>query len=183
LTFLEDQITNTMPKVKESTRSAATGHKEGKAAKRARTKNAAAVEEFLSLIERARTADDAERLMTENGLMLAHVIKATGAGRLEVRLLDGLEGSFPIAGSIKFRGGAATKGDRENCMTSGDLVVIRGSFAAGKFRRATAIRVRGLFKHHGLSYPSIFFPAEDGSRDDLFNHDSDDDDEVDVDVV
>lgn len=172
-----------MPKT-EPKRSAATGRKEGKAAFRARTKNAAAVEEFLTLIERARTGDEAERLMTENGLILAHVIKTTGAGRLEVRLQDGREGSFPIAGSIKFRGGAATKGDRENCMSAGDLIVIRGSFAAGKFRRPAAIRVRGIFQRHGIGYPPTFFPAEDGSRDDLFDHSEEAEDaDVDVDAV
>lgn len=175
-----------MPKVKESKRSAATGHKEGKAAKRARVKNAAAVEEFLTLIEGARDGDEAERLMADNAIMLAHVIKATGAGRLSVRLQDGREGSVPIAGSIKFHGGAATKGDRENCMSAGDLIVIRGSFAAGKVRRATAIRVRGLYKRHGIGYPPAFFPAEDGAPDDLFDHGSEDEEgdaDVDVDAV
>jgi hypothetical protein len=172
-----------MPKVKETKRSAATGHKEGKAARRARTKNAAAVEEFLSVIERGRTADDVERLLADNGLMIAHVIKATGAGRLEVRLQDGGAASVPIAGSIKFRGGAATKGDRENCMSAGDLIVIRGSFAAGKFRRATALRVCGIFKNYGISYPSTFFPTTEGATDDIFDHSSEDDADVDVDAV
>jgi hypothetical protein len=166
-----------------SARSAATGRKEGKAAKRARMKNAAAVEEFLNLIERGRNADDVDRLLTENGLMLAHVIKATGAGRLEVRLLDGREGSFPIAGSIMFSGGAATKGDRENCMSAGDVIVIRGGRAAGKFQRATATRVRGLFKRHGISYPPTFFGAEAGSSRDFFEADSDEEDDVDPDAV
>jgi hypothetical protein len=59
-------------------------------------------------------------------------------------------------------------------MSTGDLIVIRGSFAAGKFHKTTAIKVRGLFKTHGIGYPSNFFPAEDGSRDDLFDHDEDD---------
>jgi hypothetical protein len=174
-----------MPKVKESKRSAATGHKEGKAARRARTKNAAAVEEFLSVIERAASATDVERLLTESGLTLARVNKATGAGRLEVRLQNGGAASVPIAGSIKFRGGAATKGDRENCMSAGDLIVIRGSFAAGKFRRAATVKIRGLFKGYGITYPADFFPADEGAADDLFDHgsDEDEDDEFDVDAV
>lgn len=172
-----------MPK-KESTRSAATGHKEGKAARRARTKNAAAVEEFLSVLERATTATDVERLLTESGLTLARVNKATGAGRLEVRLQDGGSASVPIAGSIKFRGGAATKGDRENCMSAGDLVVIRGSFAAGKFRRAATVKIRGILKGHGITYPADFFPAEECAADDLFDHESEESDaEVDIDAL
>lgn len=172
-----------MPKT-ESTRSAATGRKEGKAAKRARVKNAAAVEEFLSLIEGARDADEVERRLMEHGLTLAHVIKTTGAGRLSVRLQDGREGSFPIAGSIKFRGGAATKGDRENCMSAGDLVVIRGSFAAGKLHKTTAMRIRGLYKRYKIEYPPVFFPAEAGTHQEFFDYGSEDDDaSVDVDDV
>ena len=166
---------------------AAGGRILGKSARRARVKNAEAVEEYLTVIESARDADEVDRICRERGLMLACVARPQGMGRLEVRLVDGRENiSVPIGGSIKFRGGSATKGDLDNCMSAGDLIVIRGSFAAGKFHKTTAIKVRGLFKTHGIGYPSNFFPAEDGSRDDLFDHDEsehDDEEEVDVDAV
>lgn len=167
-----------MPKVKSN------GRTLGKAAKRSRDKNAAVVEDYLKALESVETADDLNRLSTKHGLMLARVVKPQGMGRLEVRLQDGTAGqSVPIAGAVKFRGGATTKADLEHCMSAGDLIVLRGCQAAGKIRLSTAAIIREHFVKHRLPVVADFF-ATDGSdgSDDLFDHAASEDDEADDDV-
>lgn len=171
-----------MPKVKEAKRGA-TGRILGKAAKRSRTKNAAVVEDYLKALESVETADDLNRLSKEHGLMLARVVKAQGMGRLEVRLQDGTAGhSVPIAGAVKFRGGATTKADLEHCMSVGDLIVLRGCQAAGKIRLSTAAIIREHFVKHRLPVVADFFADGSGSDDDIFDR-AEEDHDVDVDAV
>jgi hypothetical protein len=166
-----------MPNVKSN------GRTLGKAAKRSRTKNAAVVEDYLKALESVETADDLNRLSTSSGLMLARVVKPQGMGRLEVRLQDGTAGqSVPIAGAVKFRGGATTKADLDHCMSAGDLIVLRGCQAAGKIRLSTAAIIREHFVKHRLPIVADFFGTDGADRDDFFDHESEDDD-VDVDAV
>lgn len=172
-----------MPKVKESKRGA-TGRILGKAAKRSRDKNAAVVEDYLKSLESVETADDLNRLSKEHGLMLARVVKPQGMGRLEVRLQDGTAGlSVPIAGAVKFRGGATTKADLDHCMSAGDLIILRGCQAAGKIRLSTAAIIREHFVKHRLPVVADFFTTDgsDGS-DDIFDHADSEDDDADVDI-
>jgi len=159
-------------------RSAVTGVKMGKGARRALLKNAECVEEFLGVVadagtmERKMTLAEAgawlEQTLVRNALVLGRVTRSTGAGRLEVTLQTGEKGvSVPIAGTVKFRGKSGTKTDRANCMCANDIIVIRGSFANAKVSAGAAAQIRRAFEHFGIATPADFFAfaeeeAEDG---------------------
>ena len=148
-------------------RSAVTGRALGKAAIRALTKNAEAVEEVVEMCDRAATAGDLQERMERASLILAKVSRTVGGGRVQVILTDGEEVSVPIGGSIKLKGKAATKTDRANCMCQGDYVVVRGGIAAGKMSAATVTYVRQVFVDLMVATPKGFFPAAD--EDDMFD--------------
>ena len=148
-------------------RSAVTGRPLGKAAIRALTKNAEAVEEVVEICDRAATAGDLQDRMERAALILAKVSRTVGGGRVLVLLQDGEEVSVPIGGSIKLKGKAATKTDRANCMCQGDYVVVRGGIAAGKMSPATVTYVRQVFADLMVAMPKGFFPSADS--DDMFD--------------
>jgi hypothetical protein len=148
-------------------RSAVTGRPLGKAAIRALTKNAEAVEEVVEICDRAATAEDLQERMERAALILAKVSRTVGGGRVLVLLQDGEEVSVPIGGSIKMKGKAATKTDRANCMCQGDYVVVRGGIAAGKMSPATVTYVRQVFADLMVAMPKGFFPSADA--DDMFD--------------
>jgi len=148
-------------------RSAVTGRPLGKAAIRALTKNAEAVEEVVEICDRAATAGDLQDRMERAALILAKVSRTVGGGRVLVLLQDGEEVSVPIGGSIKLKGKAATKTDRANCMCQGDYVVVRGGIAAGKMSPATVTYVRQVFADLMVAMPKGFFPSADA--DDMFD--------------
>lgn len=166
-------------------RSAVTGVKMGKGARRALLKNAECVDEVLDIIARAEAVErktggmkaDAtkagaiwlEQTMAQAAITLGRVTRSTGAGRLAVTLQTGEEVSVPIAGTVKFKGKSGTKTDRENCMCANDIIVIRGSFANAKVSPAAAAQIRRAYEHFRISTPSAFFAfaeeaaeAEDG---------------------
>ena len=145
-------------------RSAATGVKIGKGAARAIGKNAECVEDFLTVFDTARrakepwTADMILCLLKAEALQLARVTRSTGAGRLEVTLQDGTTGvSVPIAGNIKFKGRAGTKMDRANCMSVGDMIIVRGGLASAKVSTGAATVLRRDFERYGIRVPGGFF--------------------------
>ena len=150
---------------KSSDRSAVTGVKMGRAAKRAITKNAECVEEFMDLVESIhRTTGDpkTKRLalladQDTEALQAGRVIKSVGGGRLQVLIQDGAEYSAPIAGTLKMKGRSANKGDRANCMSVGDVIVIRGGFAAGKMTAAQSKRCEAIYESLELVVPAGFF--------------------------
>jgi len=150
---------------KTSDRSAATGVKMGRAAKRAISKNAECVEEFMDLVESInRSAGDPktkrQQLLAEQdteALQAGRVIKSVGGGRLQVLLQDGAEYSAPIAGTLKMKGRSANKGDRANCMSVGDVIVIRGGFAAGKMTAGQSKRCEAVYESLELVVPAGFF--------------------------
>ena len=182
-----------MPITKTKTRSAVTGRQLGRAARRAQKKNSEAVEEYLDAVEATKTLDDLTFLQTGRGLTIARVVKALGAGRLEVQLPDGSSANLMIAGAVKFKGAAATKGDRANCMSVSDFVVIRGEQAAGKMGRGTATRIQTVFEKHRLPVAASFFAgtgaAADSDVDDCIEWEAvadsmaGEDDGVDVDAI
>lgn len=138
----------------------ATGDKLGKSALRAILKNAEAVTEYLDALKAAKDLDDIDQIGSRDGLTLARVTRALGAGRLEVTLLDGRKGvPVPIGGSIKFKGRAGTKTDRSNCMCVNDVVVIRGAFASGKLPGAAIGLCADKFEKLGQRIPAGFFAA------------------------
>lgn len=160
-------------------RSAVTGVKMGKGARRALLKNAECVDEVLEMIARAeahekRTDTKAgaawlEQAMAQAAITLGRVTRSTGCGRLAVTMQTGEEVSVPIAGTIKFKGKSGTKTDRENCMCANDIIVIRGSFANAKVSPAAAAQIRRAYEHFRIPTPSAFFAfaeeaaeAEDG---------------------
>jgi hypothetical protein len=148
--------------VSVKSRSAVTGRQLGRAAKRSEHKNSVAVEEYVEAVEGAKTAEDLSWVATGQGLTVGRVTKAMGAGRLEVQLPDGGSANIVIAGAVKFKGHAATKGDRTNCMSVADFIVVRGSQAAGKMSRVVAARVQAVFERHGVVVCKGFF-APSGS--------------------
>jgi len=139
----------------------------GKAAIRALTKNAEAVEEVVEICDRAVTSGDLQDRMERAALILAKVSRTVGGGRVQVVLTDGEEVSVPIGGSVKLKGKAATKTDRANCMCQGDYVVVRGGIAAGKMSAATVTYVRQVFVDLMVATPKGFFPSAD--VDDMFD--------------
>jgi hypothetical protein len=140
------------------TGSGAGGRRIGKAARRNAAKNACHVLDYLEHLETAADLTDLETYMERHSIQLARVTRATGAGRLKVTLQDGAtEVDVSIAGSIKFKGRAATKGDRSNCMNVNDLIVLHGPQAAGKIPRDLFDRIQSHFTRLGVSAPKGFF--------------------------
>jgi hypothetical protein len=163
-------------------RSAVTGVKMGKGARRALLKNAECVDEVLDMIARAeaqekRTDTKAgaawlEQAMAQAAITLGRVTRSTGCGRLAVTMQTGEEVSVPIAGTVKFKGKSGTKTDRENCMCANDIIVIRGSFANAKVSPAAAAQIRRAYEHFRIPTPSAFFAfAEDSEAEDGYEFD------------
>jgi len=156
-------------------RSQVTGVKLGKGARRALNKNADCIDDFLHIIQSARTLEELTGGLGTDALTLGRVTRSTGCGRLEVTALNidacayaevrakesiseaGI--SVPICGTLKFKGRSATKTDRANCMCAGDVVVLRGGLASGKMSAASASVVRRAFENHGMHFPGNFFAS------------------------
>jgi len=130
----------------------------GKSAIRAIVKNSIAVEEYLAAAE---VATDAKALtdIARTGILLARVVRPLGAGNLEVLLQTGESVRVPIGGSIRFKGRAGSKTDRENCMVAGDVIIVRSAFAAGKLLPGTTAHVARIFERLGAPVPKGFFAA------------------------
>lgn len=133
------------------------GRAMGKAALKARSKNAKAVNDFLTLVEGVRDYKELDAAVEREGLRLARVTKMTGCSHLDVQLHDGRTVNLGIAASIKGRGRAANKGDRENYMLAGDLIVVRDALAAGKIPIALVKELEAEFERVGAMYPAGFF--------------------------
>lgn len=138
-------------------RRGAGGRTLGKAALQARRKNAGAIADFLDMIEAVRTHEELEEAVTRDGLRLARVTKALGCGRLNVQLHDGRDIDLRIAKSVAFKGRAASKTDRDNCMVAGDLIVVRDAMAAGKIPSALVLDLADEFSRVGAATPPGFF--------------------------
>jgi hypothetical protein len=135
-----------------------TGREKSKSALKSEKKNADCASEYVYHVESIKVAKDADDLEPD-GQRVARVIKALGAGRLEVQFPDGTEEKPAIAKKIRFHGRAATKGDQSNCMGPGDLVIVDGGFLFGKLSNPQAARVGAVFKRHGIDHPSGFFAS------------------------
>jgi hypothetical protein len=145
----------------------------GKAARRNTQKNASHVLEYLEAVESAKTRVDLETWMERNAVQIARVTRWSGGGHLKVALQDGsTDVDVTIAGSLRFKGRAATKGDRANSMNVNDLIVLYGPQAAGKIPRDLCRRVAAAFERLGVSTPKGFFGGEsDEAEEDLFDRD------------
>ena len=139
-----------------------TGREKSKSALKSEKKNADCASEYVYHVESIKEAKDADDLEPD-GQRVARVIKALGAGRLEVQFPDGTEEKPAIAKKIRFHGRAATKGDQSNCMGPGDLVIVDGGFLFGKLSNPQTTRVAAVFKRHGIAHPTGFF-ATSASR-------------------
>jgi len=133
-----------------------TGREKSKSALKSEKKNADCASEYVYHVENIKVAKEAADLEPD-GQRVARVIKALGAGRLEVQFPDGTEEKPTIAKKIRFHGRAATKGDQSNCMGPGDLVIVDGGFLFGKLSAPQVTRVGAVFKRHGIAHPSGFF--------------------------
>lgn len=129
----------------------------GKAALQARRKNAKAVSDFLDMLDRAGDCAELEASVEREGLRLARVTKMVGCGHLDVTLQDGRAVTLKIAKSVAFKGRAANKTDRENCMVAGDLIVVRDAMAAGKIPSALVMELAEEFSRVGAATPAGFF--------------------------
>lgn len=138
-------------------RRGAGGRTLGKAALQARRKNAGAIADFLDMIEGVSNHEELEEAITRDGLRLARVTKALGCGRLNVQLHDGRAVDLRIAKSVAFKGRAASKTDRDNCMVAGDLIVVRDAMAAGKIPMALVMDLAAEFSRVGAVTPAGFF--------------------------
>jgi len=154
-----DKKSNQAAAAAASGRSQVTGVKLGKGARRALTKNADCVDEFLSIVSSAPTAAFLTVALEKEALTLARVMRSVGCGRLQVMLEDGTEANVPISGTIKFKGRSNTKADRANCMCADDVIVIRGSFAAAKVSPAAAAFIRKHYEAKGIKTPRGFFSS------------------------
>jgi hypothetical protein len=157
-------------------RSAVTGTKLGKGARRALNKNADCIGEFLDIVQSAKNIGTMTAQLGDEALTLGRVTRSTGCGRLEVTALNidscaypekralhpiadvGI--SVPICGTLKFKGASRTKTDRANCMCAGDVIVLRGGLASAKMSAAAASVVRHAFVRYGMVFPRGFFAAE-----------------------
>ena len=129
----------------------------GKAARRNAAKNACHILDYLENLDASKTLDDLETYMERDAIQTARVTRQSGAGRLKVTLQDGTADDVTIAGALRFKGRAATKGDRSNCMNVGDLIILHGPQAAGKIPRELLSRVQSTFDSLGVRYPKGFF--------------------------
>jgi hypothetical protein len=143
-----------MPKIAQ--RSAVTGRQLGRSAIRAQNKNALAAENYLKAVEKAKDLTDLTYI-EESGLSIGRVIKALGCGRLEIQIPDGTTVNIVIAGAVRFKGHAGSKGDRDNCMSVGDFVVVDGAQASAKMSGAAAKRVQVIFEKFEKKVAGNFF--------------------------
>ena len=149
----------------------------GKAARRNTQKNASHVLEYLEAVESAKTKDDLEVWMERHSVQIACVTRWSGGGHLKVTLQDGTaDVDVTIAGSLRFKGRAATKGDRPSAMNVNDIIVLYGPQAAGKIPRDLCRRVAAAFDRLGVKTPKGFFTKgatdiEGAEEDDVFERD------------
>jgi hypothetical protein len=131
----------------------------GKSALRACKKATEATDEFVEAVEKAKNRAELEAL-PDTGITIGRVTRSSGCNRLKVMDLDGTpDVDCRIAGAIAFKGKAATKGDRRNCMSVGDVIVIRGGLATGKLPISSCKRVKEVFDRFAARYPTGFFAA------------------------
>jgi hypothetical protein len=127
------------------------------------------------------SAEDLERL-EESSLTLGRVLRPLGGSMLDVQLQNGTSIRVPIGGNIRIRGRGGSKTDLTNCMTLGDLIVIRGGQAAGKMSPADSAALRKIFKRLQLVTPKGFLAPpgllpEDENEDDMFDREAEDEDD------
>ncbi len=132
------------------------GKKVGRAALRAQTKNSECCEEYVSRLMAAPTYETIEE-MADDHIFLGRITKNVGCGNVQVLLQNGEKATIPIGGAIRFRGKAANKSDRSNCMLTDDVVVVDGGFAGGKLTARQITEVRRIFSSVHYSAPKGFF--------------------------
>lgn len=131
----------------------------GKAALRALGKNAEAVNTVLNLLE-----SDCD--LEEHHLALAKAVRPSGAGWMMVSFMDaetGEEVNMPLKGAIRFKGRSANKGDRGNCVTPGDIVVVDGAQIAAKVSRVASFLIRLHLERLRIPFPKKFFETAAGA--------------------
>jgi hypothetical protein len=141
------------------------GKKVGRAALRAQTKNLECCEEYITRLMAAPTSDTIDE-MADDHIFLGRITKNVGCGNVQVLLHNGEKATIPIGGAIRFRGKAANKSDRSNCMLTDDVVVVDGGFAAGKLTARQITQVRSVFKAAHFDVPKGFFCTAGELQDD-----------------
>jgi hypothetical protein len=141
------------------------GKRVGRAAIRADSKNAECCDDYVTRLTSSCSYESIYD-MADDHVLLGRITKNVGCGSVQVLLQSGITATIPIGGSIRFKGRAATKSDRSNCMITGDVVVVDGGFAAGKLSCYQVVEVRRLFKTAGFGVPAGFFCTPGEAQDD-----------------
>ena len=169
---------------KAKVRSAVTGKQLGWRAVRSINKNTACVDQFISLLESHTSLPALQAELHKQGITLARVSSMLGAGHLDVILLDfdtfrHAAARVPICGAIRFKGRAANLSKQElpHCMTSGDIIVVRGYQAAGKLPVGTLPEVDTILRTLGFKLPAGFFDTTRKEKEDLLASSFCDDDD------
>lgn len=129
------------------------GKKVGRGALRANEKNSECCEEYIARL----TSHGSIGEMEEDLIFLGRITKNVGCGNVQVLLHTGEKATLPIRASVRFKGKAANKSDRANCMLADDVIVVDGGFAAGKLSGHRVQQVRKLFKSYHYTVPAGFF--------------------------
>ena len=141
------------------------GKKVGRAAVRAGTKNAEFCEEYVTRLMMGSSYAVIDE-MAEDHIILGRITKNVGCGNVQVLLQTGDTATIPISGAIRFKGRAANKSDRSNCMLAGDVIVVDGGFAAGKLSQGQLQRIRGVFASVHFTVPAGFFVGQGEATED-----------------
>jgi len=139
-------------------RSAATGKKMGKRAAASCGKNVCAAEDYIDAVEEGDDLDTLFRVKT-----LARVARPMGAGRIFVTLQNGDEVETLIAGRLRFKGRAASKTDRPNCMVLNSIVLLDGGHAVSNLSNAHIVRIQKAYISAGVSTFKGFFDGSVGA--------------------
>jgi hypothetical protein len=141
------------------------GKKVGRAAVRAGSKNAECCEEYVTRLTVCPSHETIEE-MADDHIFLGRITKNVGCGNVQVLLQTGATATIPISGAIRFKGRAANKSDRSNCMLTGDVIVVDGGFAAGKLSQGQMQRIRGVFSSVHFTVPAGFFIGQGEATED-----------------
>lgn len=129
------------------------GKKVGRGALRANEKNTECCEDYVARL----SSHGSIETMEDDLLFLGRITKNVGCGNVQVLLHTGETATLPIRAAVRFKGRAANKSDRANCMLADDVIVVDGGFAAGKLSGHRVQQVRKLFKSFHYSVPKGFF--------------------------
>jgi hypothetical protein len=150
--------------------SAQAARRGGKRHVRACRANDSRLAAFVDAMESAPNSDAMAAYMTSTASQLARVIKNHGGRQLEIQLQDGTTVKARVSGTLATRGRSSTKGHIEYVMSTNDVILFSGGFAAAKVPRGLYKHLERLFTDNRVAIPKGFFAIgeakPDGEADD-----------------